>query len=309
MAFSQNTTPRQNSPARRIFEHATQQGNTARIASIGIDTRVEATIANILRDHTGMDALLSELPADGANHQVMDMVSTSDNWTDSLRYAAAVTFMHERVVIPVTFNRSECQEIRDRTADGILGKALDLIEPVVEFIDSYQMRSTALLKHDQVQLQEAKGWVQEMTIMALINYPQNADLVALPSSTIQDLKESTDLICYLQDHSIGYQIPISIKSSTESTRNEECRRPKLCVVGAADIGNLDLVITRLLLRQHNGYPGLSDSEEAAIHAAREIVLSKLTKWVEKMHVSRSSRNSPAPSIDARLGQIAHNARY
>lgn len=300
------TTPRQTDPSRAIFETAVREGNTALVESIVIDTEIHNLITSFsVHDGeylTRIEELLLDRTADA---RVIDTIDPMENWTDALRYTAGATFIGERIVAPLTYNRQGSHEVRRKLADGILGKIIDIIEPVVEYIDLLESKGSALPKHFEIQLKQTRGWVQEMTMMALIDLPQSADSIAVPSSTIEDLKQHTDLLLYLRKRGFGYRIPISVKSSLQDTVLEEHRWPQVCVIGAAEIANLDLSVTRLLLKQHLGHPGVTSNEEDILIAAREIIMTKIANWTEKE--LRTSGTEVEPSVAMHLSHMANIA--
>ena len=312
MTLSHPSTPQQSSPARRAFEDATRQQNIARVASIGLDTTIEATIDTYTKDsvHTGehIDTLLDSLalPREATDDRTIDSFGSADSWIDVCRYIAGSTFSVERVVMPLTIDRPGSHMQRQKVANGILGKTLDLVAPAMEFVELHETSLAQLHDDFARQVQQVRGWIQEMTVMALINYPQSADSIALPSSTIQDLEQSTDLVYYWRKRGAAYLVPVSVKSSLHNLKNEEKRRPHLCVVSAAEINNLGLSITRLLLRQYAGHPGIDKDEEAMIDAARSVVMRKISAWLEQ--ASREPGSAQGSPVALHLGRTAHTAQ-
>lgn len=291
MISSPRKGPRQHSPAREAFEYAVQQGNAARVESIIADEHIEDTIVAFNKSQESLPSLIDALLSDkSADIQVLDKLTPTDDWTDVLRYSTGASFMIERIVLPLTINRQGTHEHRRLIANGILGKTLDLIEPLVEYVDHLNLKKSELSTHFDAQLKRVRGWIQEMTIMALINYAQSADCIALPASTIQDLEEHTDLILYLRKRGVAYNIPISIKSSSNEARKEERAHPNVCVISAAEIENLGLSTTRLLLKQHIGHPGITKDEEDIIREARDVVMVKISQWMNARIKNNQERN-------------------
>ncbi len=293
-------------PARRAFEHATYHGLTSRVESISIDKHIGdilyALEQGVAPDISGL--VEKAVPGNGSEGHIVEKFDPKENWTDALRYATGSSFVIERIVLPFTIGRNGSHYIRQDMANGILGKSLDLIEPALEYVDilkstPHSTRNTLQLTQ---QLPHIRGWIQEMTVMALINYPQSGDLVSLPSSTIEDIEQQTDLLAYVRKRGNGYRIPISVKSTERDTATEEARYPKLCVIGAQEFGNQGLSITRLLLRQHHGHPGITEDEAERINEARRVIMSKLQAKVTEENIVHPGRQQYSPAF---LGALAH----
>lgn len=278
MEFRPKTTPDATDPIRRIFEHASRKGNVALVESIATDMLIASCTAYL---EAGGDTLtvdtIESLLWDARDQRV---VGAMDRWTDVLRYDTGAEFALERVLIPFAMARQYSHETRRQLMDGILGKSLNLIEPLLEYADLLDKDYASLSSHDKGQLSAIRGWMQEATVMALINHPQSADLAALPSSTLEDLQQHTDLKIYFRKHSEGFVIPVSVKTSQADTELERKNHPEVCVIGATEFGNLRLHITRLLVAEHHGHPGLTVEEEQEIQHARNQVMAKLSLWIK-----------------------------
>ena len=178
MEFRPKTTPDATDPIRRIFEHASRKGNVALVESIATDMLIASCTAYL---EAGGDTLtvdtIESLLWDARDQRV---VGAMDRWTDVLRYDTGAEFALERVLIPFAMARQYSHETRRQLMDGILGKSLNLIEPLLEYADLLDKDYASLSSHDKGQLSAIRGWMQEATVMALINHPQSADLAALP---------------------------------------------------------------------------------------------------------------------------------
>lgn len=301
------TTPSYNSPSRGLFEDAVRKGRDALAATIAIDTMIEDATVRILNGSCTADEIIRELSVlDDIDRFVVESFTPKETWTDVMRYANSATFATERLVVPLLFGTPNTHKSRSLAANGIVGKSLDLAASVMEGIDEFNQRASQLPQSYRIQREEMIGSLQEITLMALINYPQSADLIALPPSALEDLTQHTDIVLYRRKRSQGYMLPISVKTSVRSAEREKALYPDLCVVGAADFHNLNLEMTRLLLQEHDGHPGITDQQKMQILTARESVMAVILNKLD-IHQQRIEGSTIDHAV-AKASEIAAHSR-
>lgn len=271
-------TPRIYDPSRALYERAFHDGDTSLMFSIELDTTIENLTNDALNHTVDLQDSIEFLSNYALGTLKKAPEVAADSFTNFNRVMATASFATERFMAPFAYSleSSQLQSGRRRLADGTAGKSVDLLAPFVEHYDD--AAATMPAEHKL----EVRGAIQEQTVQALINLDQSGVRLAVPSTTVDDLYKGTDLYLYRYDYKedAGYRHSISIKSTNRQMRRQKFFQPDMIVITAQDIGNLDLDISRLLIKNYQGYPGLSDPEHEQLIVAKTKVLKSIAAQIE-----------------------------
>jgi len=252
-----------------MYEESVASGAATLQASIEIDTMLQG-MSDVLRSSRYSTeetvALYRDVDAQIIKYLEAMVQKPADNFTDFYRLVNNASFFKDKLILPVLFgnNKREARHRREEAIDGIYAKSVEIVEILLtnaydRIFDTHQ---------SSTELREIRGAIQESTIMALLNREQNGDFVVLPTGTYQDVKQGVDLLAYyIAADGGGYMSPISVKSTRSDAEEEKSKYPEKVILSAAEIDNLDLSVSRLLVREVAGSPGLNDTEEAIIDQA------------------------------------------
>lgn len=269
-------TPDISAPSRPLYEEAFSSGDILRRQTIELDTMTDnartALLSHRMSNEEKMEILLD------TNTAAVDIMATApvhDNFTDYHRLAVSAEFLNEKIFMPVLFgaNTRRIQQFRCELANGTKGKSVDMIALL---LDAYA-RTTPDTPEDR---QRIRGAIQEDTIQGLINDPQDGYSIALSSSYYEDTQLGIDLqYYYVATDGASYTIPLSIKSTDRDAATFHHNHPSIVTLSAESIGNLDLHISRLLVKEGMGHPGISEEEARELAAARDILTTQIRRQI------------------------------
>ncbi len=297
-------TPRIYEAVRPLYEEAVHDGNKIRQMTIELDNQIKYAQQQCL-ELTNLDDMVGVLKSvDKAAAEALGAVSKDHgaNFTDFNRLLSTSRFAIERILMPILFgaNTRRTQKTRERLADGTESRS---IEPIEIFLNEVlPIFSANERPHD---IERIRGAIQEATATALLNYRQDGQFIVMPASLEDDMLRGTDLDAYyMAQNGKGYKTPISIKSSTGDAIKEKRQRPHLVVISASDFDNQDLSISRLLVRQNVGAPGLSKAEEAKLNAVRQVIYQVFCDQVAERAQATELPRHPAREIIQKLHEAA-----
>lgn len=155
------------------------------------------------------------------------------NWNSYYRLMARVGFAAELVLAPQVFSNDDL-DARVDLVNGTSGIATDIVEKAL--IHYYDPQAREI---DQAQL---RGVINEYTTIALVNYPQDGNGIALPGSLLTDTVRKIDSIYYGTDKDgRHYRTYMQTKSSKRPIAEELKKMPgyrgDVAYVFATDFGN------------------------------------------------------------------------
>lgn len=265
------TTPRIYDSARGLFEESVRDGDEIVRQTIEFDILIQNIQSVLTRDiNAGID-MLKNLAVQRQvffSENTSPKINKTTSYTNIHRLLAGVEFAGDRAVAPLLFasNTHDVQRLRRHYSDGLEGRFVGLIDGELNGLGDAQIIRDIPAKYER----EVRGAIQEDTVAALLNSPQNGRFIVLPSSLEEDLYHGTDLYAYfIGEDGHGYKQGISVKTGLEDAEAEKRKYPHLVVLHAGHFNNFRLDTSRLLVMRSNGTPGLSESEEAELQYVTE----------------------------------------
>ena len=255
--------------SRPLYEEAFSSGDMVRQWTVELDTLVENAQAAVLSDKLTFPQKATQLRyVHGEAQELLTKASRqkSSNFTDFHRIMATSVFVSEKILLPPLFgaNTRRIRKFRQELSNGAEGMSVDMISSLLE---NYDNAPNGLPREERNRI---RGAIQEDTLAALLNYRQDGQFIALPSSLYEDTRAGIDLMAYyIAGDGSGYRTPVSVKTTRQDAQQTMERQPNLVVLNAEDLGNLNLGISRLLVKDNEGTPGLTDSEQARLQQARD----------------------------------------
>ena len=262
-----STTPHasKDSPTRRLFEVAYGNNNQVLEHTIRLDTAVKNLQERIYNEPADVGEAHQWLStyADTLTKTLTSEQLDKSSITDSARFAGHITFAEEQLLAPLAYGDKDEYTLRRQLTDGVLGKSVDLIEPLL-------MQISRRTRPDDIR--EIIGAINEQTAIALLNFSEHPDHLAMPSEATDDILRGTDVYLYSrhQDKPYSSRYRISVKTNRSEAKREKERHDEI-VISGADMHNPHLTISRLLVRYIAGSPGVSKDELQKLHAAKDSV--------------------------------------
>ena len=268
-------TPRSFDRSRSLYERSVKDANLCRVFSIELDTSIENLRAMVLDDQIDLLEAGTLIETQGVSYVQAAMKQAAGSaFTDYNRVLSTANFARERLIAPLLFSvgSEQLSSARRQVADGTEGISVDLIASYLPMLDELRQRGY----HDQAQ--QVRGIIQENTVTALLNSDQTSTRLAVPASTYDDLFERTDVYFYRYSdrQRAGYRHQVSVKSTRVQKAEQLAEYPDDIVIAAEEIGNLNLSVSRLLVKRNEGSPGLSDDEEARLMRAKDMAVRIVT---------------------------------
>lgn len=256
--------------SRPLYEEAFSSGDMVRQWTVELDTLVENAQAAMLSDKLSFPQKATQLRYVHAEAQELLLKASrqrSSNFTDFHRIMATSVFVSEKILLPPLFgaNTRRIRKFRQDLSNGAEGMSVDMMTGL---LDNHDNVPRGLPREERNRI---RGAIQEDTFTALLNYRQDGQFIALPSSLYEDTQGGIDLMAYyIAADGSGYRTPVSVKTTRQDAKGTKERQPHLVVLCAEDIGNLNLGISRLLVKDNAGSPGLTADERARLQRAREL---------------------------------------
>jgi len=274
-------TPRSYDEVRPLYEKAVYSGNKIHQTTIELDNQINNSRQKLIHS-TGLDDTITTLET--IKHAGIEAVKAmprdlTANFTDLNRLLSTSTFAVEKATMPLLFgaNTRRAQSTREELANGTESKSIEIIEILLNNVLPRFANDTRPGDRERI-----RGAIQEDTATALLNHRQDGQFIVLPASLEDDVLHGTDLDAYyIAEDGKGYKTPISVKSSKDDAAKERQKHPHLVVISASDFNNQDLAISRLLVRQDEGSPGLSEDEETILNTARQSIYQTFYDQVSK----------------------------
>jgi hypothetical protein len=276
------TTPRIYDGSRDLFEQSVREGDNITQHTIEFDVMVQNTQSVLLQDTDKGVGMLEELAMqrqDFLKKYAIPKINKATSFTNIHRLVNSVEFAVERAIMPVLFasNTHDVQNLRKEFANGLEGSFVDLIEGELDSLRDIPIPQNIPVAEYK---RHVRGAIQEDTVAALLNSSQNGQFVVLPSSLEEDLHYGTDLVAYFTDDSgHGFKQGISVKTGAKDAEAEKKRFPHLVVLCADHTDNHELSTAKLLTKQANGTPGLTDEENTKLRIATENVYLECLKQI------------------------------
>lgn len=264
-------TPSHSDPARSSYETAFRSGDKIAQLTIELDTMIDSAQEAILTGAAD-SSIMEEL--DDKATKILQTASTitASTFTDFHHITSGTHFARERVLMPLLFgtNRPRIRDNRRELSDGMLGKNVDILASI------FATYRGLLNTYDN---DRARGAIHEETMAALFNYAQDGSMVALPASYYADRYEKTDLDIYFFKNGQGYLTPVSVKSSQTVALAERREYPTRITLCAEDMNNSDFSISRLLIAENEGSPGISAKEKQHLEDTRAALISRFSEQI------------------------------
>ncbi len=222
------------------------------VATEKLDKRIRSLSTSIhLNDMSYSDVRETLQPHIDSANEVLESVSPLDNKTDPtswFRLKGHVQFAPELALAPHVFATND-MERRTELANGTSGLAVDVIANAMDLLYT-SFGTTPAVRG------ELKGAINEYTYLAVMNYPQDGQVLALPGSQKADLFHKTDSVLYGTDADNNhYQTSIQIK--TDPLSYVPPYRDHVITVTASEFGNTPrenggLKMSRLLVNEYEG---------------------------------------------------------
>lgn len=277
-------TPQEHDLNRRDYEEAYSSGDLVVQKNIELNTMIRSVQSLMKSPDRTIEQFLEAYKA--TIGYAIDIMTnpplTSKNFTDFHRLMHTATFVGESIQLPLLFgtNTKEIQKYRKELTNGNMGKSLDLADATLTGFTSFEN-----LPSDEAS--GIRGGIQEDTIAALLNEPEDGHFAVLPSTYHEDRHQSIDLHAYfIANDGQGYMAPISVKTSQGAAKAEKVMHPELIVLSGEQINNQGLEVTRLLIREFNGHPGISAKEKTVVRQARATLYASFCEQVAQTHLAK-----------------------
>ena len=258
-------TPNSRHPARATYERAFFDDDKSTLRAIELDTLIDNSRSAIASDQFTVEQKmqLMEKAQTNATNIVYDELRTDTSSFVALsRIVGNELLLTEKILLPLYFgnNTRQAKLLRQKLINGTAGKYTDTIDLL------YKAEEQGIAtKRDRDYF---VGAVQENTIAALLGRAESSDFAVLQSSYYQDRKEGTDLLAYfMAEDGHGYVAPISVKTSRRSAERDRSAHSDTIVLCGEDIGNRHLELSKLLVAENEGHPGISDYDKIRLDSA------------------------------------------
>lgn len=280
--MSNGDVPRIFEPSRDLYEKAYSERDEARLYTMQLDKKIQSTQSKLHQKVESQD--LHDLVAYRDDLLTKAHAGVrSQNYTDLHRFIVGAQFAFERACVPLLFgsNTKEAQRSRRAIADGMEAKSVDIM---AEIFNEPELVNEIFSRHQNAHINESlrhfRGALQEDTVMALLNSPQDGTLIAIPSSLEEDIKQHTDMVVYYVSSEEGnnsYLFRVSVKSRAVDAEEEKEKYPHLVVVHPSNFNNQMFRISKLLVRKNEGHPGLTPDEEQEIADAIKALHAEISR--------------------------------
>ena len=216
---------RPSSPERQILAEAHGERNPVTIASINIDKNVRRLqgYGEQMTDIPDLSSEIGRMKDDASAVIERHYLDSERTWTDIYRLIAKRQLLEHIIYAPLFFrfgenSTNEMRAGRETLANGLLGLHTEIIANALE---EYHHPGASDDDRDQL-----VGVINEHTSMALINFDQDPDVIALPALTADDIAAKTDIVRYSVSRRGYKMLPIQVKSSEPPKEKRRRLTPK-----------------------------------------------------------------------------------
>lgn len=284
--------PNQGASNRALFERAYRNNNTVRKHRIEIDeARSRMTIrqtpsGRLYTPSPEQMQLLRDTSTEvqqAANATLTNAYETGvDSWNEWFGLASQLQTFSEYTSTETAFIISEAYDMRRSIANGLSGLHVELLSLAMQIRDEIIEADTAPNNSPErtariaVDRQEISGVIAEQSMLALMNYDQNANHIATVSSVEEDLHEKTDIRYYYTTSrpTQSWKLPLQIKLSPRTMDGRFVDPIKAAPENGATLFYSDYdpaggyKLARLLVAQLNG-ANFSDDDLAYVTASKD----------------------------------------
>lgn len=269
--------PGRYNPNHELLVHAREQGNEILAANVYLDKKIEQLIRDGLDSATIPDLShnIDELKRHIQKVLEENEYSGTGTWNDYFRLLSHYELMAEIIYAPILLRHRDtagCQSL----VDGIYGINARILESA---LDQYDHPDATLRERKQLQ-----GVMHEQVAMALINYAQVPNSLALPSPAQDDLYQKTDIIHHKLQDDVYDTVKIQVKSARPEDRKKATPVGGILVL-ASDMGNShfnNFKTARVIVRQNQGTQ--TDEEDAHL----TLFLKHFNRVVNATHVKAAA---------------------
>ncbi len=258
--------PRLGTPARELFEASYHQKDHLRLEGLKLDESIAQLqyIFGKYGEAEDFQSLCDQLYAETAQKAKIIAQKPIENWNDYFRLLSRMDSIDVAARAKVLFSEPKSSVERSKLADGYEGVIVDRLRLALDTYDTME----------GIDSEELTGVINEHTALALFNRAQLASRIAIPASTVDDLRHSIDIDFLRMAQSGGsYTQPVQVKTSPFALKNE-FKYAKILYIDAENMDNYrnDFTCSRLLVEECRG--AASEDDKSILNAAaRRLIAS------------------------------------
>jgi hypothetical protein len=290
--MSAEAAPAINHPDRDLYRWVSKTGQHVLKTSFSLDAGIRALQAYAIHKPNRVS-----LDFNGAIEKMERQAYTTleqhhkdglSSWNEYYRLISKAAFLEQSILAPFLFEDPLDLDVIERITDSLYGINGDILDHELHNYDA---------QHNRRQRAELIGAIQEQTVPALLHRPEDQSVnrfenkwrLVLPAETGDDLRRRTDLSLWRRADNLTpvERIPIQVKSFLHRGETEQDTTPDGGItITAADFGNADLTISRLIVKElalrHPG--GLSAHELATLNHAKERLVETIDYKLNQNHI-------------------------